>query len=144
MFFNCMNSVAFCENLSDWLSTKIQNACSPLKGKHCVWYLRAIKTDLTMNKLILPETFVIHTSKWRKMKPMFCGEKGWTFTSNGGETSEVSSQSLWRLKDIRGPLVELEENLLLWFLYCILFIHSFVCYHLNNYSFISFVNNVLS
>jgi len=71
LFFHCIYSGTLWEDLQDWLSTKIQ--LTPLARENVVFGVNLIdsKCDLIVNNLIILAKFFIHTSKWKKTKPLF-------------------------------------------------------------------------
>ncbi len=71
LFFHCIYSGTFWEDLQDWLSSKIQLV--PLTREDVVFGINTKDTncDLIVNNLILLGKFFIHTSKWTKTKPLF-------------------------------------------------------------------------
>ena len=72
LFFDCLYTMTFWEDLQDWLSTKIQ-LLNPLTRENIVFgiNIKDNKSELVLNNLLLLAKFFIHTSKWRKTKPLF-------------------------------------------------------------------------
>lgn len=73
LFYQCMYTNTFWEDFVDWLSTKIQLQQDTFTLDNIIFgvILKDSQAEYDLNNLLLLKKYLIHSCKWKKVKPIF-------------------------------------------------------------------------